>query len=616
MKIDQIPTPKALIRGDAAYQTLEFVSHPSHLEQIKNDPSSLVVSCDWLLVQEALAQGIDCVAIDSCATDGAVSEDNSEIYLRTVDWIYENDIDVTLFHSVSLGRKFSRDFSILVVEFMRIQSYVTSLIAFYKPKQIVFHGCELEMSALDREGSLNLVQSIAAKSGISVIKRDEADEHATLVPRYCVHTPAASSSKNKFRWKDFVLGVMGKCLVTMSFIQHAVFFWRPTVLMLTSQLTLNPLLNIRSSFLLRPIVLFDWLPGKKAIGKLLHRLSKGMLVSKQYDEELSAEDLAQIQSIEKRILTIENTSNDEPRAKEIFRYVHRHILEKREFYKLAQKVKEAEKLLDRWTPDAIFTDSLQNRLILILLELADIRGIPRASTWHSFYLIDTKIPLLGGDKRAHALCGKVLTWGHVHEKWLGAIGSNIEFSRTGNVISNQHNSSRPSRDEWENILVLQYVTPYNDIHISNSNEFEYFIQISKMLKNKKFRMRLHPGTSKTEYYKKIRDYFNINCVFDDSGPFESCLDWADVGIGPIQSGATLECISYGLPYFPVLLSPNAVNLEYLKDVPVIQNITELEQAFNAGDTSDLKPFLESLSASAEISDSAVETWNQLHELTR
>lgn len=615
MNINLTPTRWTQRGSESHYRTLVFVSHPSHLEQVEPNPSALVVSSDWLLVQEAMKQGIDSVLIDSCATEACNLENNADVYVRAMDWIYDDGVDMTLFRDVSLGRKFSRDLTLLLVEFRRLRRYVSSLIKSYKPEQVVFLGCELEMTLLDRQGCLELVQETAAGAGVSFI--DRSDIAAAPPVRYGIHGTSLAPRSRALPGQNLALKTYALFLSAFSRVRHRISKKRkPVALMLTSQLTLNPLLNC-DHYPLSPLVLFDWLPGKRSIATLADRLSKGLLVAQQGDQKLTHEDAEQIRAIESKILSIYQANRDGALASAILRYVYKHVIENKHFRKLAQIVRKSERLLNTWKPSVIFTDSLNNQTILIFLEIAKKKGVKNVMTWHAHSLIDTHIPTLGGDERYPALFSNIFTWGLIHEKSSTASGRAVEQTRTGNIIANRHKKAPRKQHAWRNVMVLQYVTPYNDIYVSNSNEFDYFAEIAAMLKNENFanfKMRLHPGTSKTSYYKTIVESLGINCELDDSGPFEECLKWADVVIGPIQSGAMLETISYGLPYFPVLLSPNAVNPAYLEDVTVYQDFSALGQAFKERRAPELEDFLEALSATAEFPDTPKEVWNRLNEL--
>lgn len=615
MNINLTPTRWTQRTSESHWQTLVFISHPSHLAQVEHGPSTLAVSSDWLLVQEASTQGIDCVLIDSCASAAGNLEDNADVYVRAMDWIYDGGVDITLFRGVSLGRKFSRDLTLLLVEYRRLQRYVSSLIKTYKPEHVVFLGCELEMALLDRQGCLELVQEAAAEAEVSFTNL--SDIAATPPVRYRVHGTSPGPRTREFPGQKIAFATYALFLSAFSRIRHRISKNRkPVALMLTSQLTLNPLLDCKH-YPLSPLVLFDWLPGKRSIATLAERLSKGLLVAQQGDLPLNSQDAEQIRVIESKILSIYQSNSGGALTSAILRYVYTHVIENRHFRKLAQVVRKSEKLLNIWKPSVIFTDSLNNQTILILLEIAKKNGVKNVMTWHAHSLIDTLIPALGGDERYPSLFSNIFTWGRVHEMSSTASGLAIEQTRTGNIIANRHKNTPRKKDAWRHVMVLQYVTPYNDMFICNSKEFDYFAEIAEMLKNENItsiKLRLHPGTSKTNYYKTIVEALGIDCELDDSGPFEACLKWADVVIGPVQSGAMLESISYGLPYFPVLLSPNAVNPAYLKDVPVFHDLAELGRAFKERRAPDLENFLEDLSATAEFPDTPREVWNRLREI--
>ena len=69
----------------------------------------LVVCCDWLLWQKLHVRGIDAVFIEAGLEDWDGDQLCEDLFVRTSDWAYIGDCDITEFQGVSLGRQFLRD---------------------------------------------------------------------------------------------------------------------------------------------------------------------------------------------------------------------------------------------------------------------------------------------------------------------------------------------------------------------------------------------------------------------------------------------------------------------------------------------------------------------------
>ncbi len=153
-----------------------------------------------------------------------------------------------------------------------------------------------------------------------------------------------------------------------------------------------------------------------------------------------------------------------------------------------------------------------------------------------------------------------------------------------------------NNDKVKNILILQY-TPHNsDVKGLNANQYGYLVDVVRMLKKigeVKIRVKLHPGVWKRSYYNRIKDMFNLQCDIRDDGPFEKHVDWADVVIGPAQSGAYLEVLAAEKPYYPVNMNPYSKMLE-LDRVKVYGTVSQLENDLLLGIHANQTDVLEEL----------------------
>ena len=91
------------------YKRLTIVTHAAHCAGFEPDVDRLVICCDWLLWHKLYAQSIDAVFIEAGLEDWDGDQLCEDLFVRTSDWAYIEERDITEFYGVSLGRQFLRD---------------------------------------------------------------------------------------------------------------------------------------------------------------------------------------------------------------------------------------------------------------------------------------------------------------------------------------------------------------------------------------------------------------------------------------------------------------------------------------------------------------------------
>ena len=279
---------------------------------------------------------------------------------------------------------------------------------------------------------------------------------------------------------------------------------------------------------------------------------------------------------------------------------------------MARLVKWAERLLERHDPAAVFTDGLSGEVTTVLLALAKARGIVTFAGWHSPYIDDVKLDLFGSDLRNPPIVDISLTWGRRHEDYLNATSARCAIIRTGSpVAGHARRAPRPRRGRPRKALLLQYAAPPYDLYWRHDEQYRFFVEAVRMLREVGFdeiRFKLHPGPSTTGYHRRIADRFDLDCEIHQYGRFQDFIEWADIVIGPVHSGAMLEVIAAGKSYYPVLLRPTMVNTEYVSDYQIFSDISTLRRALETRAPLDQATLLEDFAGTNEFSDPAGRIW--------
>ena len=124
------------------------------------------------------------------------------------------------------------------------------------------------------------------------------------------------------------------------------------------------------------------------------------------------------------------------------------------------------------------------------------------------------------------------------------------------------------------------------------------------------RFKLHPGLFKTSYYEMIKKRFNLQCEVCQSGSFVEHLAWADEVIGPASSGARLEALAAGKPYYAIQLKPHSHLIStYVKSC--FESIAELLEAFDDSYTRNHPEITEELIGLSQFPNPAQALLNKL-----
>lgn len=601
------------------YRRLALVSHPRHLERLDSgDETTLLVCCNWLLWQQAVNTGWHAVFIEAEWRTWEFGDLKSEVFLRASDWMYADGEDTTLFRGVSLGAGFVKEVTTMMLEYLRLKNGLSSLVSRYGPESFVYFDCRVDNSVLDDDERLSMIERLAGTLGVTLIERQDCPEpDDPFTPRAGPKgLNAVTNGILRDRLWAYVQNGFAFFTATASRLRRLASPGRPVVLLPISHLNGLPLIRGFEGSRLFPLFLARWFPDKKKLGFVASSIARGILLGDAPLASLDASDHAELASIRRRLenswRSPVNDQDDEMRL-----FIRSHILEQGRLETMANNVKFAEAIIDRYRPSALLTDGQQGALSVIFLKLARKRSIPTAVTWHGIHLQDYKLEIFGTDPRAEGCADFCFTWGEVHENWLRAVGAKTTPIRTGNAII--HNlADRLSPDaRGGNALLLQYAVPFCDVASLYANEYAFFVEGVRMLNALGFKrvvVKLHPGPMKVDFHQKIADYFGLDCEIHREGSFEKFLEDADIVVGPPFSGAMLEAIAAGKPYYPVFLSPTMQNPEHIESINYYRSLPELLSALQGRPPRDQREILNSFTSIDDIPDPVARVWEALERM--
>jgi hypothetical protein len=599
------------------YRRLVFVTRDKHLELLgERDADTLIVSANWLLWQEALARGEHCVHTHLGLVDWDTKDLDQNLLLKAYDWAYDGKADQTLFRGISLGRKFANEVSFVIADVARLDRIFRQLIGRFSPREIEYLDCKTDLGYLGRDYRISLVRDICDDCNVSFIDgagAGEASIREMPINRFAGLTEEVPSARDRIR--GLVRAAFGLFTNLASRFLRQFGQGRNIVLMLSTHLNMMPLLRSYDGRHVRPMLLASWYPNKSDFRSLFSALRKGVLLVHTGPQSLTVDEqerLGEMRAYFEKCWERKTTAQETV----LREYVLDNILILSRLAERAKEVKWAEALLNAHRPNEVFSDALTNPMVKTVLEVATRDGLRTNSTLHGQFVQSTKIEIFGCDPRVPSVVTRCLTWGRAHERWLESIGAHCEHIRTGNLISGKYRKmallTQPAGTKPRRVLVLQYAVTYKNFAALTSNEYEYYVKIVRALKAlgvEEICVKLHPKVPKIDYYNQIAAFFGLNCTVVEQGAFEKFVAWADLVIGPVHSGAMLEVLASGKPYFPTMLSPDSADAAYFPDSTIYTETDQIITALKAGDMpQNPRQILNDFTSIDEIPDAAAQTW--------
>ncbi len=609
---------------DEHYDRLVLTSHFDHAADFfmtSGGENTLIVTSNWLQWREQLAEGRDCLQFEAGWEYGAEKSLNRDLYLRAIDWIFVNREDVTEFRGVSLGQLIVVPVSRVIREYHKITGTLSALIERFRPKEIVYYDCRDQVCYLDADARAGIAAGLALRAGARFVdRRNPPDEKDESLPPSVV--PRAQWRARRLGLNGLAKHILSHLISALSLPAAAAKTGRPRVLMLTTHLLSVPLIKKFDGEAVAPVMLAEWFPRKTDPAFLFGALKKGFYLISRARRRLPKSDAMVIRSMARR-LSDEWVADPADGCRGVVReYLRRHVLNSGWMEELAADVIRAEMILNKSRPAAVVADGWEAIINQCVFALAQRRGIATILTWHGQWINDQKLPIQGGDPRKPSSVSHYFTWGAAHEKWLDSTFSKGARHRTGNVICKESLDSvqnmKGSEPSAKRVLLLQYDTTFDDITLRLAEQFDFLVNSVRMLKKLGYgpiKIKLHPGVSREAYHKKIAALMDLDCEIIQAGPFVELIDWADVVIGPVISGAMIEVLARGKPYLPVLLGPHAANLEYLTNGTIFTDVGSLADTLETHDFPSQDGLLEDYSSLGEIPDPARAMWSEIKAIT-
>lgn len=590
------------------YGCLALIAHRRHLARLGRPRADrLVVSTDWIAWRRALQAGHDAIHFEYLLEEWpSEAGPPDDLFVVASRWMHVGTSDPTVFQGVSLGKQFTGFIVHLVRGHIRLRHGLERLVARFRPKIFEWIDLRTDADGVDPGTRHALLQEFAAEHGIALKDwRDPvlpADADLPEVPYQRVATP-----------EPLLRRVARRAYAAAVDLVFTPRRRRPGgILPLLNPRTINNLVDAYSGGRVYPILIADQMPkSARFIGRCWRR---GIVLSQLPDSALTGAERAELTRLRAELPRRWATSPGTP-VTEACRAFFLRAWDAGEVDQKAVLIKRYRQLFARHRISRVVVGDAGNAICRLLMELAKQQHIPSDECLNGMFVTPTRHDSRCGDGVQGPLVSRLLSWGEPNERWLETIAAPVPAVRVGypGLAASPRQPNRiaaiPRR-----VLVLPVALDVGDVTASRSNIMFHLIDvIANLLKVgiREIRVKTHPGRVNAAYYREALHEAGIDCPVSSEGGLESHFEWAEAVIGPPNSGAWVETLAMGIPYYPLLAHPSLIDPALCGSARLYSSGAEIAAEIAAGQTPDIERTLQALCSRTDIPDAAARFWDTM-----
>ncbi len=601
------------------YETIVIVDSHQRALEVPEDKDQLIVTSDWLSWRRLTDQGAHCLHFEAMLGQWTEERGLQENLVMDANaWHFDGSTDISLFHGVSLGNGFSRHMTYMYNAYHRLRAAINAILKLYGPKRVIYHGIRMESDILDFTMIETLLSDLTkAHSCALVIKTGKNVQQQPTYPvgqflkTHPQLIPAPDPIIRSLLRHAYLLLV--KILFTLRFSPGPS---KPRVYLFLNWLGIQKLVDSFDLNELTPVLLAELWP--KSFSFLMSCLRKGVYLTTLPSAKLSPLDIDKIESIISSIKAswAKQTTGFQFAQKH---FVRQYFLGNRLIFERALNVKKYNMLLKKMKIGRVVVGDSENWICSMVIEIACTNNVPTDELLNGMFLSSLRTPNRNSRwQRKTPPLGRLLSWGQVNEKWLASMSSPLQSVRTGYPTVESDNLDVPlTTPQRNNALLLPVIPSGDDPAALYSQTFSHLVSAARVLKSngyKNLRIKIHPGhVSIKPYYEEILSYFELACDVVCNGPLSAHTDWADLIIGPINSGSYVEVLAQGKPYYPCQIFPSSLNQNLFREVRCFGSMESLKYALRDEYLPDRMKILEYFCSSQSIPNAAHRFWQVMAE---
>lgn len=569
-----------------AYATLVLVANQDQLAGL--DPAAtdtLVWTTDWMAWRRWCDQGGHGLHFEYFL-DGWLQDGDRDRLLSGCEWMYADGIDLTLFEGVSLGKQFNWEVVGAHHAFTRLLVALERALERLGVRRIQVRGVRAEYDFLDADAYRRLVEAAAARNGADIVW-DLATPPA--VEAVYPEMPFNRESTPEPHLRARLRGLYERVVDAVFFAVDRLRPRRPRVLIFNNPLIVRALLGRARGLKIEPVLLAGMQP--KSLSFIRRCMADGIRLARLPSARLDGAQRAALAAIRDRIEDYWRRTPPADTAEAAQRlFVRRAVLAGSVLEERAVETLRYGRLMRRLDVVRVLVGDSENQTCRLLLELAARDGRGSDELLNGMFLSYQRIDSRTGDRHRGALLQRLLAWGAGNEAWLAGTNSPVASIRTGYpVVELMRAMPVPPPPGTGNALVLPLHIDRTDVAGLYGEVYAYLVETVRALRAAGYanvRIKVHPGFHDIRYYRTLLDYHRAECEVYKDGPLADHIRWADMVVGPVNSGAFIETMAMRRPYYPMRNLPSSLDPALYAPAQVSDSVAELTSAVTAGNAGD------------------------------
>lgn len=537
-----------------SFHRMVLISHRDQLDRPGiGDADTIVVTTDYLCWALLRRDGIPCAHFESLLGQWPVEAgDPNGLFVDYADWMMDGIRDLSAFQGVSLGRLFNVSVGFVARAWLRMHHGLDRLIARFTPHEIVLYDVYPEFGMLEPETRHRLVADLAQAHGAALIDRFEP---LAIGEGFLSEIDYDACEPQESGWRPRLRAGFSAMVDRLTALRSAL-SRRPRVFIIHNWNTLSALLNACPGRSIGAAVNATWVP--KTLNFVARCLRDDIRLMHVPNLILNEREKAEVTTIELNLRRKLEQPTDGARAA-VRDFLLARILSGADLARSAIQVKTYRRMLTRLRPQRVLVGDIGNHVCRTIAEAAATQGAAVDELVNGMFITPMRWDARTGAPDQSPLVDRHLVWGRQQEDWLRLIGAPSPSVRTGYPALDAF-PPRQLPVTGRNALLLPLSTECGDTTALRANIMSSLVQFAGALTSAGWhvRVKLHPGRTVAAYYKEVLTLAGIEAEVTKVGPLTEHLAWADIVIGPLNSGAFVESLAYGRPFYGIHPEPSSV----------------------------------------------------------
>lgn len=549
----------------STYSRLVLIDGDVTISDLPKDDDTLFITTNWTSWCRSLKDKKHCLHYEAGLFDWVERGAPVNSYIEeTLASLGSQSEDPTLFKGVSILDSLQSVTIGVGRIFLRLDGAMDFFIRKFKPNEIIFHSMTFEMHDLPSEYTAKAVEIISFQHGCSfkdISKVNEFQRHGLPQEK----SSSFSSSFKKFIRKALI-ELYIRSISTISWLRKKLSPQKDNILLQPTGAMIKPLIKSYNNGSTTPILLARQNP--KSLTLIMQSIWKGVLFVESPICRNNARSKNVTQSIIHKL--DQAWALDEDRTSSFSKFmryfVRKHLIETGRFQEVVEQIFAYDTFIEIHRIRRIVSSGFLSTQAMIFLQLAREKNIPTDEVLHGLRVNHQQYPQLRRQSAASPLVSRLLAWGQQNADWLSDLESETKVVYTGYPgMPEPPPRTKPSDSKDRNkALVLPFEPDKLNIIGLHSHSFAALAEIINVLISEDYdvTVKVHPSLER-KTYDDLVELFKLNCKVIQNGDLIGLAENADIVVGPMNSGAMIQTLAIGKPYYPCTIPPTSHDSSYI-----------------------------------------------------